>query len=345
MAASAPRIRQCALCGGRIRQTGPGRPRRYCTPTCRRTASHRRAGRETDTRTHTCKIADDIRWRADHLWETAQRDAPLAAHLEHSQAIRIALDAYEAAVVGAARDRGDSWADIASTVGIAADSARRRWNARNREKAETRHEQRAERAHQTGGERDAPESGPRADRLGSSTYVEASRSPGRADWAVNRLAPALSHLQRTSRHTVRALAEAVGVSPSYISRIFSAERIPSWPVTAALAEACGASADDLRSLWNEARGFEPMPEWGEDAAVRAFYAAIRGLHLAASAPTPREICAPLKGKVQRQDVEALLDGVDIPSWPTVARNILRLHGRPAQMRPAWAAARKALDNH
>ncbi|MGW7003688.1 helix-turn-helix domain-containing protein [Streptomyces sp. NPDC054933] len=304
-----------------------------------------------DRNAQACQVAEDLRWHADQLWEAAHQEAPLKTQLEHCEAIRTALEAYEAVAVAAARQHGDTWADVAEVAGLTPDSARRRWNSAHRQGALFRHTRRTAQDKQDdqgsdseGHRRSVPADKPEPRAVARGIYVEARRKTQHRERRPNRLASALSHLQRGSRQTVRALAEAIDVSPSYVSRVLSGERVPSWHVAQALALACGSNPDPLRSLWSEASGFEPLPEWGEDAAMRAFHAAIRGLHLADCSPPAAEICSSAPGLLNREEVEALLAGVDIPDWPTVARVILRLKGRPSQMHPVWKAARRAMHD-
>ncbi|WP_224282366.1 helix-turn-helix transcriptional regulator [Streptomyces sp. LS1784] len=101
----------------------------------------------------------------------------------------------------------------------------------------------------------------------------------------------LSHLQRSSGTTIRALSQAAGVSPSFVCRVLSGHKMPSWPITRAIAEACGTNPDDLRILWQTAHGARPRPPairrndselFAE--ALATLRSALRGLHLAAFSP-------------------------------------------------------------
>ncbi|MFH9424577.1 helix-turn-helix domain-containing protein [Streptomyces sp. NPDC017529] len=62
------------------------------------------------------------------------------------------------------------------------------------------------------------------------------------------LAPVLSKLQRAFRPSLRSLGDVTRLSPSYLSRIMSGERFPSWDATARLARACGRPSGPSQNL-------------------------------------------------------------------------------------------------
>ncbi|MFD7177481.1 helix-turn-helix domain-containing protein [Streptomyces sp. NPDC059929] len=92
---------------------------------------------------------------------------------------------------------------------------------------------------------------PTARSRGSPSAPTALSPPAPVPWA-NELAPLLSNLQRTSGRSIRALSRETRLSPSYLSRIYSGERHPSWPTTVRPARACGADPTQLRQAWAEA---------------------------------------------------------------------------------------------
>ncbi|WP_425541303.1 helix-turn-helix domain-containing protein [Streptomyces rimosus] len=53
--------------------------------------------------------------------------------------------------------------------------------------------------------------------------------------------------------SLRSLGEATRLSSSYLSRIMSGERFPSWDATARLARACGADPAVLCKIWEDAQ--------------------------------------------------------------------------------------------
>lgn len=144
------------------------------------------------------------------------------------------------------------------------------------------------------------------------------------------LSRALSQLQRESRLTYTVLGEAAGVSRSYVSRILSGERAPSWKVTQKLAEACGADPDDLRPLWEAARGYRV-------ASPGNFHAALRGMQLAAGNLRPEELSARTGHTLTKDQVAGLLHGTRTADWPTVSTLVTALRGQPDTIRPLWQA--------
>ncbi|MEV4968268.1 helix-turn-helix transcriptional regulator [Streptomyces sp. NPDC024062] len=85
--------------------------------------------------------------------------------------------------------------------------------------------------------------------------------PGAHRWAGN--SPSYSTLGR-----------AAGVSRSYISRILSGERTPSWEVTLKSTFECGGDPDAVRPPWEAARGYH-------NRYPASLQATLRGLQLAA----------------------------------------------------------------
>ncbi|QPP05149.1 helix-turn-helix domain-containing protein [Streptomyces bathyalis] len=341
MTPSAPRIGTCVYCSREIRQTGPGRTRIYCNTACSSAAKRRSSNSERTNETR--KVAEDIRWHAEQLLAAAQDDAPLQEHRLHCDAIRTALEAHEAAAVAAARNRGQTWAEIGAVVGLTTDAARHRWNATRHQGAMARHQQRTGQWAAQHGTATAPseETPPQPvyPGLPPGIYVRETEDgdAGLHGPSLNQLSLALSHLQRASGRSLRDLADAIDCSASYLCRVLSGERKPSWRVVERLASACGGHPEDLQVLWREASGLEPLPQWREDSAVRAFHASIRGLHLAASRAPAEDICAGAK-ELDPNEVASLIHGEDILDWPTVSRVIRQLRGQPGRILPVWKAA-------
>ncbi|MFG3552621.1 helix-turn-helix domain-containing protein [Streptomyces sp. NPDC047725] len=95
------------------------------------------------------------------------------------------------------------------------------------------------------------------------------------------LATVLSSLQRASGLSLRALAGRTSLSPSFLSRVMSGERFPSWKHACSTARACGADPEVLRRIWessNARRDNQPRPS--------TLASALRFLHLRAGNPTP-----------------------------------------------------------
>ncbi|MEV0281683.1 helix-turn-helix transcriptional regulator [Streptomyces sp. NPDC050610] len=150
------------------------------------------------------------------------------------------------------------------------------------------------------------------------------------------MSAALSHLQRHSGKTLRDLAEEARVSPSYICRVLSSERCPSWKVTRRIVTACRGDLDAVRLLWDTARGQYPVQ-------ASSLHTALRGLHLSAACPAPAQIRRSTNNRITEQDVTALLYGAYVPEWETVAHLVDALHGRLETIHPLWAVAHISLQ--
>ncbi|MFC8230641.1 helix-turn-helix domain-containing protein [Streptomyces sp. NPDC057287] len=166
-------------------------------------------------------------------------------------------------------------------------------------------------------------------------------SLGNLPGPVHQLASALSHLHRRSGKNLRELAQEVGVSRPYISRVLAGARVPSWSVTRRLAVACSGDPADLRALWETARGIRMPADLASTDAAFTLRAALRGLYLSAAQPTAARIGLSSLGMLDQQDIDSLIRGSSLPDWVTVKRFVSMLRGRPADIRPLWDAARAA----
>ncbi len=165
------------------------------------------------------------------------------------------------------------------------------------------------------------------------------------------LARALSHLHRRSGHTVRTIAVWAGLSPSYVHRMTSGERRPSWDSVTRFAQACDASSEDFAYLWGNAR----RHRYAEYAVAEAEHRiptpgigpALRGLHLAAGQPSPEPLLARITGVSPRdQALLAVLlsrDGKEAeqPTWAGTAALARALRHDARLLRPVWEASRTA----
>ncbi|MBC3844641.1 helix-turn-helix domain-containing protein [Streptacidiphilus sp. 4-A2] len=147
----------------------------------------------------------------------------------------------------------------------------------------------------------------------------------------------MSHLHQTSGKAVKTLAQETGVSSSYISRLLTGERLPTWNMAEQLTTSCGGDPAEIRPLWEAARGMRPRLL--TDAAAAELQATVRGLHLAAQRPSPARVCAMSPQTVVPEDVTALLYG-NTPDWPVVNAIVDALRGRPEDIRPLWEHARQ-----
>ncbi|GAA2330353.1 hypothetical protein Scani_34050 [Streptomyces caniferus] len=261
----------------------------------------------------------------------SQRPVP-AAPLEMLQicvALRRDLDDITAVAVRQALADGAIWKDIAKVVGAAESTLKTNYSL---ERVDKMLKARMER----GPARPRKPAVPK-NRDGTTPSSAHPLLPGQAGYP---LSCALSYLRRTSKTTVGSLAYLTGVSASYIYRITSGERTPTWEVTKRFALACEADPEDLMFLWNRAHSLQIPPPRSYAEAVRTLQAALRGLYLAASSPDlPRlQKTAHLTARA----AEALLaTSTDAPPtdyhlrWPVVRDLTAALQGDPQAIRPLW----------
>ncbi|MEO3751019.1 helix-turn-helix transcriptional regulator [Streptomyces sp. B6B3] len=324
-----------------------GRPREYCGKPCRdaayRSAQGPRspaAGKRGDDGIGW--IADAVGRRADTLVRAVHEDddteRTALGVLRQVQELRVDLDDLEAGAVRQARERGASLAQIASQLNLAPGTVSRRFAAvaverrlrqRRRREDDGRATERAE-----GGEGTGTEDGPAVILPPGQRQEPAGPDPGP-------LACALSALHRGSRQTLRALAERAGVSASYVSRVLSGDRRPSWRVTRGLVEACGGDPADLLPLWEDSRGHPTAVA----ISPAAFHDTLRDLHLAAGQPHPDSVRDASGGVLSRADIAELLYGWELPDWGRVDRFVSALGGDPVNFRALWRAARGGRDRH
>ncbi|MFB7919505.1 hypothetical protein [Streptomyces sp. NPDC056061] len=131
------------------------------------------------------------------------------------------------------------------------------------------------------------------------------------------------------------------LSPSYVSRILSVNRTPSWPVVRQMVEVLGGDPLELRALWEIAQGVPPAPQDFIEAATR-LNGLLRGLHLAAGCPGVLEVCEQSHGDLDPQTVEEILAGTEVPSWERTGRFVSAVGGYPADIRPQWEAVYSSL---
>jgi transcriptional regulator with XRE-family HTH domain len=145
------------------------------------------------------------------------------------------------------------------------------------------------------------------------------------------LATVLSSLQRASGLSLRTLAGRINLSPSFLSRIMSGERFPSWKHVAAIARACGADPEVLRRVWeaSKARRDQPCPI--------TLASALRFLHLRAGSPTPWAISVTSGHDLSEDYVAGLLAGTVTGPWEDVYRLVQILDGEPSFFLPLWEA--------
>ncbi|MFC7994479.1 helix-turn-helix domain-containing protein [Streptomyces pilosus] len=262
------------------------------------------------------------------------------------------LDGLTAAVVGRARYRRVTWAAISSILGISEDTARHRYTERyvlrrlarfNRSEttltslarlfaSPTASPHDPPPAGDTGSE-SSDAGGDRGDRGdGSEQQTAPIESSGAA---YNRLSPILSMLIRTAQLTNKEVGSRIGCSASYMSRILSGERVPTWEITRKFAQACGADPAVLRTVWESEKlrqktGTPATPQ--DDAptpnAAEQLRTAIHTLHLRAGRPSPSDIAVASRWILTAEAVASLLEASVLPPHEVLQTFVRLLGGDP-----------------
>ncbi|OKI45303.1 hypothetical protein A6A29_32230 [Streptomyces sp. TSRI0281] len=136
--------------------------------------------------------------------------------------------------------------------------------------------------------------------------------------------------------TVREVADLAWIAPVRVKAILEGDVVPTWPTTFMIVSVMRGSPDDVRWLWEWARGQRPRYPASHPGATDRFQAALRGLRLAS---TP--------GTAARGETEAclLLDQQGLPGvledWEQ-ARGLIEGFGASAErFQPLWEQARRA----
>jgi len=343
----------CENCKNEIppRSGNKGRPARYCGSRCRSTAHRQR------TREQRRKAAADpmrivrydpaLRLMAEELVQQAGRLQGLAVRAEDNdpdlaplsvlrQIADLREDLNDLTAIAVQQVRAHHhhahWRVIAEILDVSQSTARKNWSneraVRRLAQRQRRNAQRSSRPATFEQRPPSPEQPPAPDER------PPGLAPPSAPW--DQLSSALSHLHQACGKPVRVLAQEASVSSSYISRLLTGERLPTWSMAQQLTVSCGGDPAEIRPLWEAARGLRPRLL--TDTAAAELTATVRGLHLAAQRPSPARVCALSHLPLDPDDVIALLDGTT-PDWPVVESVIGVLRGRPEDVRPLWESAR------
>ncbi|WP_407560879.1 helix-turn-helix domain-containing protein [Streptomyces sp. 184] len=331
---SAPQKSSCSYCErGFVQREGPGRKRDYCSAACRRRAQRRRSGQSgavapTPKRLGLA-IAEELPERAAAVLAGEHGGAPLATLLERAEQLRRELDHYIAAAVVDARRSDTTWEQVAAAARVSPATARERWAEAEVERRLRRRQSDRAAEFARAGRLPAPRREPES----LAADMAARADTGRATRA---LAAALRSLRERARLSKLDIAEAMGHSSSYVSRILSGDRSAPWPVVRALVTACDADPAVVRLLWERAHGFVPPSRTSVGEAAGRVHAAVHGLYLAAGCPRAEEV-ARACGAVTADEVAHALHGTQILDWPQLSALASALGAYPADIRPVWEA--------
>ncbi len=338
------RERVCPQCGATWISQGAGRPGTYCGTKCRQAAnrdSRKSRPEPPDTRLVDEQLLQDFHAIQDEVEELLgsldYSGAPPEDPLRILVRIQQRLDAVTIGLVGRARVRGANWTNVGSAMNLTPDTVRHKY-ATAMERYQRKRAPRPQRPSGPAPRRPAgPDEGPGPGPVRymiTGTFGQHADEEG-ADVVVcaEELAPALASLHRASGRTLRSVAEQARLSPSYVSRIFAGERLPSWSVVCRLARACGASPAQLRPLWESAltrRGTKRN-------ATPSLHAALRYLHRRAGRPDPAQLAAG-NGRLTVQEITAMLESAAVLDWETVQQLVFALDGEAAYFEPLWHTA-------
>ncbi|MFE7548043.1 helix-turn-helix domain-containing protein [Streptomyces gardneri] len=303
---------------------GRGRRRAYCSLACRSRAQRQRDGSRRRPPQNALpigrSIAEELYSLAFDLLEAEYGGADLGELLSRARSLGKETEYYVSAAVRDARQGGVSWDEVASGAAVSVATARARWGERQvMRRLQVRAVERA-------AARQAPS-------LPDVRPKESREAVGRAS---RQLAAALSQLHQDSGLMIREVAECTELSPSYVSRILSVDRTPTWPVVRQLVDVLGGDPLELRVLWEMAQGVPPAPQDFIEAATR-LNGVLRGLHLAAGNPSAKEVCEQSNGALDPAAVEEILAGTKVPTWEDTGRFVTAVGGHPADIRPQWEA--------
>ncbi|WP_330480022.1 helix-turn-helix domain-containing protein [Streptomyces sp. NBC_00724] len=246
------------------------------------------------------------------------------------------MDGLTAGLVGRARHHRLTWGRVGRTLNISEDTARHRYT--------DAHIQRQLARFTRPRSAPLPTYTPNTEASGAeepaSDDPSTPREPSGA--AFNRLAPVLSMLARASQLPLKDLSSRTRCSASYLSRVLSGERTPTWTLTERFARACGADPSVLRTVWESERLREKEPvSLPEDASLPAgarLLNALNTLHVRAGRPTPYDISVASRWRLAVEEVAPVLEGAQIPSWPLLSRLLHVLGGDPDYFKPLWEKA-------
>ncbi|MEU5599151.1 helix-turn-helix transcriptional regulator [Streptomyces sp. NPDC020298] len=320
-----------------MQNKGAGRRRQYCGTACRRRAQRQRQASQARVVEQQGPlgraVAAEIHRLAGQLVDSELRQEELGTLLERAEAMRRELDIYTAAAVQDARHRGEKWESVARAAHVAPETARARWgpervarmmvlHANDKRAAPARWRAVRSKSAGDGGEDQAIERGEAA-------------SP------VSQLASALTQLQVASGKTIREVADLAMLSPSFISRVLSGDRLPTWDLVCALSEIFDSDPAELRVLFEAAHGMTTPQRQPVTAAIEQLHATVRGLHLAAKSPSAERIEALSAKAVSAKAARRVLAGLDIPEWEILSALVCALGGRPSEVKPLWEAVHYA----
>lgn len=354
-------VPQCFHCGTPMPPPSGkrGRPADYCGRACRQAAyreRQRRRGDSTDADTGSralpeqspeqlqlLELAQDTQEELRHLLRLLSNShrASAADILEHSVKVQRRMEVVTAGVVLMARRRRIAWEFLGRILSISPETARH-----------TYHERLVQRRLDDYAPHLAPTSHQAATAPGADEDDEhlPGQQPDQPSLrATNQLSPILSRLQVASGIPLRQLGLRVQVSASYLSRVLSGEKFPTWELTEKIALVLGADTDAVCKVWQDERdrhgirprrSRQPSPPEEPDAGT-SLAGALRTLYQRAGSPSPHSVAVATGHLISADDVRRMLHSEKTGSWEEVSALIRALDGEPSFFRSHWQEAHQS----
>ncbi|MGC5236280.1 helix-turn-helix domain-containing protein [Streptomyces albogriseolus] len=352
---------QCFHCGTPMPPPSGkrGRPADYCGRACRQAAyreRQRRRGDSTDADTGSralpeqspeqlqlLELAQDTQEELRHLLRLLSNShrASAADILEHSVKVQRRMEVVTAGVVLMARRRRIAWEFLGRILSISPETARH-----------TYHERLVQRRLDDYAPHLAPASHQAATTPGADEddeHLPAQQPDQPSLRATNQLSPILSRLQVASGIPLRQLGLRVQVSASYLSRVLSGEKFPTWELTEKIALVLGADTDAVYKVWQDERdrhgirprrSRQPSPPEEPDAGT-SLAGALRTLYQRAGNPSPHSVAVATGHLISADDVRRMLHSEKTGSWEEVSALIRALDGEPSFFRSHWQEAHQS----
>ncbi|MFF3910518.1 hypothetical protein ACFYZJ_32240 [Streptomyces sp. NPDC001848] len=250
------------------------------------------------------RTARDLAAVAGRLVAVQRLRLPLHATLDLLDSVLRQAERCAAAAVYESQQAGASWEEIAAAAGMTAPQASARW--------------------------DTPTL--------RALFPPRQRQTDRRG-AIQRLADALAYLQLSSGVSVDEAAEQAGLEVPYLLQVLDGRCVPAWPEVYTLATVFAGAAEDLRVLWESARGSVHSPRLPSQGMAGYLAAALRGLHLAAGSPALDSLSR--QALLPSACIGQVLAGHHAPPWPATARLVRALGGQSEDIEPLWQAVLQA----
>lgn len=263
-------------------------------------------------------IAGDIRAVAETLMLGTYNNAPPAELAQQCQHMADLTDGWKGTLVVHERSLGRRLDDIADAFGRSEDRLRKKYPFQNVDQYLLDRK---------------PPSTPRQARKKTITS-----SPQQPVWRdpSQRLAAALDRMVKQSPYSQRELADRIGISPSYISRMVSGTRRASWQHVTRMCKKCRVDPELFKPLWEVA--YSVPAETDDPAEYLRTY--LRALHYAAGSPNEDAVLASMSALTAHQLWQAL-NGPDVPDWGVIAQVVTALQGLSGTAELMWERARNA----